>query len=96
VFLAGHLHISHIEESAWRYRIPGYSALVIQAGTATSTRERVEMNSWDLLRIASPELWVARYPWDEQEGKFIVSGSDGFRRNGTDWEHIREQLATGT
>src|SRR5687768_17487148 len=38
VFLSGHLHISHIGHSARRYDLTnGYSALIVQAGTATST-----------------------------------------------------------
>ena len=40
LFLAGHLHVSHTGHSSKRYKIEGHSALVVQAGTATSTRGR--------------------------------------------------------
>src|SRR6476661_7785749 len=43
VFLAGHLHVSHVGDTAKRHKLEnGRSALVIQAGTATSVRGRGE------------------------------------------------------
>ena len=39
LFLAGHIHVSHVGHTAERYRIEGHSALVVQAGTM-STRGR--------------------------------------------------------
>ena len=39
LFLAGHLHVSHVGHTADRYDIAGHSALVVQAGTL-STRGR--------------------------------------------------------
>src|SRR5215211_7176008 len=60
LFLAGHLHISHLGHTK-RYNIHGHSALVVQAGTATSTRERGEANSFNFLRIAFPEITVERF-----------------------------------
>jgi 3',5'-cyclic AMP phosphodiesterase CpdA len=95
LFLAGHLHVSHIGETTLRYRIPGYSALVVQAGTATSTRERGELNSWNLIRINRPHIHVDRYSWDQRRGKFFIFGTDSFRRTSQGWERTG-QLATGT
>lgn len=95
MFLAGHLHVSHIGESTLRYQIPGFSALVIQAGTAASTRGRGELNSWNLLRIARPQVWVHRCSWDERRRGFMVSGTDAFRRTARGWERT-PHLATGT
>ena len=42
LFLAGHLHASHVGHTAERYKIAGHSALVVQAGMerAVSTRPR--------------------------------------------------------
>src|SRR5215208_1307251 len=63
LFLAGHLHISHTGHTK-RYNIRGHSALVVQAGTATSTRERGEVNSFNVLRIAYPAITVEKFAWN--------------------------------
>src|SRR5206468_4016429 len=49
LLLAGHFHTSEAGATSARYRIPGYAALVVQAGTATSTRGRGEQNSFYVL-----------------------------------------------
>ena len=53
LFLAGHLHVSHVGRTADRYQIAGHSALVVQAGTL-STRGRGELNTFNVLRLARP------------------------------------------
>ncbi len=63
MFLAGHLHVSHVGHTADRYNIAGHSALVVQAGTL-STRGRGELNTFNVLRIARPELTIERYTWE--------------------------------
>ena len=61
LFLSGHLHVAHTVETKTRYAIPGYSAVVVQAGTAASTRTRGEPNSWNLIRIQSRSIRVERF-----------------------------------
>jgi len=80
VFLAGHMHQSYTGHTASRYRIAGYSALVVQAGTATSTRGRGERNSFNLLRIEYPRVSVDRFAW--QGGEFTLSASETYERTG--------------
>lgn len=84
LFLAGHLHISHTGHTK-RYNIEGHSALVVQAGTATSTRERGEANSFNVLRIAYPKILVERYVWKRATMSFIVSTRDQFEQIGEGW-----------
>ncbi len=84
LFLAGHLHISHTGHTK-RYDIQGHSALVVQAGTATSTRERGEANSFNLLRIAYPEIIVERYAWKRATMSFVVSTREQFKQIGEGW-----------
>jgi 3',5'-cyclic AMP phosphodiesterase CpdA len=88
VFLAGHLHVSHISETAKRYRIKGHSALVIQAGTATSTRERGEDNSFNLIRVERPVLSVERFVWQAATSQFDITETKQYRQIPNGWERI--------
>jgi len=84
LFLAGHLHVSHTTHTATRYRIKGHSALVVQAGTATSSRGRGEENSFNLIRIDKPEIEIDRYTWNQQE-TFEVSLTERFQLTPDGW-----------
>ena len=87
LFLAGHLHISHTGHTK-RYNIRGHSALVIQAGTATSTRERGEANSFNLLSIAYPEIAVEKFSWNPSTASFAVSTREGFKQTDEGWVRV--------
>jgi hypothetical protein len=84
LFLAGHLHISHTGHTK-RYNISGHSALVVQAGTATSTRERGEANSFNVLRIAFPEITVEKFTWNPSTTAFAVAIIEKFKHDGDGW-----------
>ena len=85
VFLAGHLHVSHTGETAARYRIKGHSALVVQAGTATSTRARGEANSFNVLRAEHPHISIERHVWQPQTLSFTPAGAERFRHTPDGW-----------
>ena len=86
VFLAGHLHVSHITHSARRYRLEnGYSALIIQAGTAASRRERGEENSFNVLELDHPILTVKRFQCGMPEAGFHLATTEQFTRTDFGW-----------
>jgi 3',5'-cyclic AMP phosphodiesterase CpdA len=84
IFLAGHLHVSHVGHTATRYQIAGYSALVVQAGTM-STRNRGELNTMNVLRVARPRISVERYSWDEAGQLFQSGWRAEFQHTGDGW-----------
>jgi 3',5'-cyclic AMP phosphodiesterase CpdA len=88
LFLAGHLHTSHTTHSATRYKIKGHSALVVQAGTAFSTRGRGEENSFNVLRIDRPHIAVERFEWQVNSGEFGLIMTERFRHTVDGWARM--------
>lgn len=84
LFLAGHLHVSHVGHTADRYNIAGHSALVVQAGTL-STRGRGELNTFNVLRIARPEMTIERYSWETGGQIFDRTFAGTFRHTPEGW-----------
>ena len=84
LFLAGHLHVSHVGHSADRYDIAGHSALVVQAGTL-STRGRGELNTFNVLRVGRPEMVIERYSWHTGGLTFERSFEGTFRHTPDGW-----------
>src|ERR1700738_2329871 len=95
LILSGHLHISHTSESAKRYKIPGHSALVIHAGTATSTRGRGELNSFNIITVDDPSVSIQRLSWNRERSSFILSETAQFQRTPAGWSHIPLADAAG-
>ncbi|MFC0131880.1 metallophosphatase [Massilia eurypsychrophila] len=96
LLLAGHLHLSHSNSTADRYPISEYAALVIQAGTATSTRGRGEVNSFNVLRLETGKVEVDRYGWDVLGKQFSLIKTEKFMRSGEVWAaHTDGMFAAG-
>ena len=89
LFLAGHLHVSAITNSARRYHLEcGRSALVIQAGTATSTRERGQENSFNLLEYARPMLTIKRYECSVPSQGFHLADDEQYIQSERGWSVV--------
>lgn len=96
LLLAGHLHTSHAGNTADRYKISDFAALVVQAGTATSTRGRGEVNSFNVIRIDGERIEVDRYGWDVLGKQFSKMQTEIFMRSANVWSaHNEGMLAAG-
>ena len=96
LLMAGHLHQSHTRNTEARYKISDYAALVVQAGTATSTRGRGEVNSFNVIRTEPQKIEVDRYGWDAVHKQFQLLATEKFIRSGNVWNEVNEgMLAAG-
>ncbi|RJG24737.1 metallophosphoesterase family protein, partial [Massilia cavernae] len=92
VLLSGHMHASHAGSTSERYVMDEYAALVIQAGTATSTRGRGEVNSFNVVRVEHDKVEVDRYGWDVLGKAFSLMNTESFLRSGNIWAAHTEGL----
>jgi 3',5'-cyclic AMP phosphodiesterase CpdA len=92
LFLAGHLHVGITDRMTLRFKIAGHSALLVQAGTATSTRTRGEANSFNVIRIHPPRIVVERFDAVEKNALFRHVATAAFQHSEAGWmrEHDGE------
>ncbi len=88
LILSGHLHLSHTSVSAPRYKIPGHSALVIHAGTATSSRARGELNSFNILQLDRSTVSIQCLTWNRERSSFLLSATAQFHRTSAGWSRV--------
>lgn len=73
--LAGHHHRRHADEAS-ATRTPDRSLLIVQAGTAISTRTRAEPNSFNVIRAELPHVSITVEA--HGAGGFAAVRTDGF------------------
>jgi 3',5'-cyclic AMP phosphodiesterase CpdA len=88
ILLSGHLHVSHASNTAARYRVEGFAALVVQAGTAASTRERGEANTFNVIRCDGDDVAIERMTWDAPFGRFVNAARAAFRYTSRGWSPL--------
>ena len=88
MILSGHLHMSGVGETTKRYPLHGRAALLIRAGTATSMRRRGEMNAFNVVRVARPEVAIDCMVWQPDEGRFVAASPERFRRTEFGWSRM--------
>jgi len=90
VILTGHLHVSATSHTAKRHNLSGRTAVVVEAGTATSTRLRETTNAFNVIRVDAASLVVERYEWLRSVG-FGLADHQQFDRAATGWEPRSER-----
>jgi 3',5'-cyclic AMP phosphodiesterase CpdA len=88
MILSGHLHMSGVGETTKRYSLPGRAALLIRAGTATSTRQRGEVNAFNVVRVSRPEVEIVCMVWQPGEGRFVAASTERFTRTEVGWSRM--------
>lgn len=71
LLLSGHLHVAHAGAVAPRVRQAGSTAVLVQAGTSTSSRRRGEANSFNVIRVRGPGIEVRSERWSADAGAFV-------------------------
>jgi len=84
--LSGHLHTGRSSLGSRHYANAGYSALLVQAGTATSIRRRGEPNSFNMILVDRPQVTIEQWSWDEGCAAFAVSARESFTKAGDAWQ----------
>lgn len=95
MILSGHFHVGHAGNWARRYPVLGHAALLVQAGTATSSRCRDEANSWNLIHISRPEVIIERQTWNEAGEGFEPSLRDTFTLGDGGWVPAQSSAGAG-
>ena len=90
LLLSGHLHKTHTTSSGERYKTAGRIALIVQAGTATSTRARGETNSFNCLRLTAGEVSIERWQWNSFSKVFELGPVERFLHAPDGWHRPRE------
>ncbi|MEP7301504.1 MAG: metallophosphoesterase family protein [Caldimonas sp.] len=88
LLLAGHFHTSQAGATSRRHPLPGYAALAVQAGTATSTRGRGESNSFNVLRVQRDAIELELQVWQPEKGVFALERTERFRRQAQRWVEV--------
>ncbi|SFS00599.1 3',5'-cyclic AMP phosphodiesterase CpdA [Granulicella pectinivorans] len=86
LFLSGHLHAGQAMVTSTREAGVPYAAVVAHAGTAVSTRTRIEPNGWNLIDLDGRQrMTVQQMRWSVEAGRFVHGPHAGFARGDRGW-----------
>jgi len=85
VIFSGHMHVGHATSSVARYGSSHRAALLVQAGTASSTRRRDETNSYNIVRLDRTNVTVERLAWSHLLNSFAPVSTEQFHLLSSGW-----------
>ena len=85
LFLSGHFHVGNIAHTAENFEVKNFSSLLVQAGTATSSRHRSETNTFNVIEAGKNALTISRYSWQEEKKEFVIRQREHFLRSVSGW-----------
>ncbi len=94
LLLAGHLHLGVAARASTRGGSPAHEPIIVQAGTATSTRSRGESNSFNVIVIEPRHIDIRRYSWHAATGVFGPGAIEHFERAANGWTYRQVRADT--
>jgi 3',5'-cyclic AMP phosphodiesterase CpdA len=85
LLLAGHMHASSAETTKREHKKQGYSAVAVQAGTATSVRLRTEPNSFNFIFADASRIAIQQFVCAPSEKTFSLANTRTFVRSEKGW-----------
>ncbi len=83
LFLSGHLHVGLALATAVRHPMAGYTAVVVHAGTAVSTRTRKQPNGWNLIHVSADRIEIEPMQWNGK--RFACTEPERYAKGGDGW-----------
>ena len=85
IVLTGHLHTTFSACTTLSDKGARWAVLLVQAGTATSTRLRGQEASFNVVRIRQSSIELTPHVWDSQAHEFMPTPSIAFARGALGW-----------
>jgi len=86
MILSGHLHVPQLTAPAERLRVGGHTAILVQAGSAVSTRHRGEGNSYNVIEASPERIVIHQRAWSVNTEDFTEVRTVEYRRSAGGWQ----------
>jgi hypothetical protein len=85
MIMSGHLHVPYFPRAVERLRVGGHTALLVQAGTAVSTRSRGHVNSFNSIETQRARIAITQHCWAPAKQEFEHFSRALYHRTESGW-----------